>query len=76
MYRTEEQKRRYIDSEVLNALVVRDIVSKYKLKNEQLLHALIDYLMDNVGNLTSIRRLPTRSSRTGRRPTTRRSAST
>ena len=55
MYRTEEQKRRYIDSEVLNALVVRDIVSKYKLKNEQLLHALIDYLMDNVGNLTSIR---------------------
>ena len=35
--------------------MVRDIVSKYKLKNEQLLHALIDYLMDNVGNLTSIR---------------------
>ncbi len=25
LYRTEEQKRRYIDSEVLNALVVRDI---------------------------------------------------
>ena len=55
LYRTEDQKRRYINSEVLNALVVRDIVSKYKLKNEQLLHALIDYLMDNVGNLTSIR---------------------
>lgn len=55
LYRTEDQKRRYINSEVLNALVVRDIVSKYKLRNEQLLHALIDYLMDNVGNLTSIR---------------------
>ena len=55
LYRTEDQKRRYINSEVLNALVVRDIVSKYKLKNEQLIHALIDYLMDNVGNLTSIR---------------------
>ena len=53
--KTEDQKRRYINSEVLNALVVRDIVSKYKLRNEQLLHALIDYLMDNVGNLTSIR---------------------
>ena len=51
LYRTEDQKRRYINSEVLNALVVRDIVSKYKLRNEQLLHALIDY----VGNLTSIR---------------------
>ena len=55
LYRTEDQKRRYINSEVLNALVVRDIVSKYKLRNEQLLHALIDYLIDNVGNLTSIR---------------------
>ena len=55
LYRTEDQKRRYINSEVLNALMVRDIVSKYKLRNEQLLHALIDYLMDNVGNLTSIR---------------------
>ena len=55
LYRTEDQKRRYITSEVVNALVVRDIVSKYKLRNEQLLHALIDYLMDNVGNLTSIR---------------------
>lgn len=55
LYKTEEQKRRYINSEVLNALVVRDIVNKYKLKNEQLLHALIDYLMDNIGNLTSIR---------------------
>lgn len=55
LYKTEEQKRRYINSEILNALVVRDIVSKYKLRNEQLLHALIDYLMDNVGNITSIR---------------------
>lgn len=55
VYKTEEQKRRYINSEVLNALVVRDIVNKYKLKNEPLLHALIDYLMDNIGNLTSMR---------------------
>lgn len=55
LYKTEDQKRRYINSEVLNALVIRDIVSKYNLRNEQLLHALIDYLMDNVGNLTSIR---------------------
>lgn len=55
LYKTEEQKRRYINSEVLNALVVRDIINKYKLKNEQLLHVLIDYLMDNIGNLTSLR---------------------
>lgn len=55
LYGTEEQRRRYINSEVLNALIVRDILNKHKLRNEQLLHALIDFLMDNVGNLTSIR---------------------
>lgn len=55
VYKTKEQKRRYINSEVLNALVVRDIMNKYKIKNEPLLHALIDYLMDNIGNLTSMR---------------------
>ena len=36
-------------------MVVRDIINKYKIKNEPLLHALIDYLMDNVGNFTSMR---------------------
>lgn len=55
MYNTDEQKRRYINTEVLNALVVRDIINKYKIKNEPLLHALIDYLMDNIGNFTSMR---------------------
>ena len=62
LYRTEEQKRRHINSEVLNALVARDIVNRRRLKNEQLLHTLIDYLntlidylMDNVGNLMSVR---------------------
>ncbi len=55
LYRTEDQKRRYINSELLNALVARDIVNRRRLKNEQLLNTLIDYLMDNVGNLMSIR---------------------
>ena len=54
LYKNETQKYRYINSEVLNALVVRDIVRKYKIRNEQLLHKLIDFLMDNIGNKTSI----------------------
>ena len=49
------QKYRYIDTEVLNALIVRDITKKYKLKSEPLLHSLIDFLMDNIGNVTSVR---------------------
>ena len=55
LYKNETQKYRYINTEVLNALIVRDIMNKYKLKNEPLLHSLIDFLMDNTGNLTSIR---------------------
>lgn len=53
LYTNMEQRYRYINNEVLNALVVRDIVSKYKIRNEPLLHELIDFMMDNVGNLTS-----------------------
>ena len=55
LYKNETQKFRYINNEVLNALIVRDILNKNRLHNEPLLHALIDYLMDNVGNITSVR---------------------
>lgn len=55
LYRTDRQKYRYLNEEVLNALVIRDIVNKYKIRNEPLLHSLIDYLMDNIGNITSVR---------------------
>ena len=49
------QKYRYINTEVLNALIVRDIVKKNKLRNEPLLHELIAFLMDNIGNIVSVR---------------------
>lgn len=55
LYRNETQKYQYLNTEVLNALIVRDIIKKNRLQNEPLLHALIDFLMDNIGNLTSIR---------------------
>lgn len=55
LYKNEAQKFRYINSEVLNALIVRDIMAKYRFRNEPLLHELIDFLMDNIGNVTSIR---------------------
>lgn len=55
LYKNETQKYRYINSEVLNALIVRDILTKYRFKNEALLHELIDFLMDNIGNVTSVR---------------------
>lgn len=55
LYKQETQRYRYINNEVLNALIVRDIVKKDKIKNEPLLQELIDFLMDNIGNVTSVR---------------------
>lgn len=55
LYKSESQRYRYINNEVLNALIVRDIVRKNKIRNEPLLHQLIDFLMDNIGSVTSVR---------------------
>lgn len=55
LYKDTDQKYRYINTEVLNALVIRDIVNKYKIRNEPLLHMLIDFMMDNIGSEISVR---------------------
>ena len=55
LYKDTDQKYRYINTEVLNALVVRDIINKYKIRNEPLLHMLIDFMMDNIGSEISVR---------------------
>ncbi len=55
LYKDLDQKYRYINTEVLNALVVRDIIAKNKIRNEPLLHILIDFLMDNIGSEVSVR---------------------
>ncbi len=55
LYKDTDKKYRYINTEVLNALVIRDIVNKYKIRNEPLLHKLIDFMMDNIGSEISVR---------------------
>ena len=55
LYKDTDQKYRYINTEVLNALVVRDIINKYKIRNEPLLHMLIDFMIDNIGSEISVR---------------------
>lgn len=53
LYKTTTQKYKYINNEVFNALIVRDILAKYKIRNGQAFNRLVDFLMDNVSNLTS-----------------------
>lgn len=57
LYNTENEKYRYINDEVFNALIVRDIITKHKIKNKQLLEKITDYLSSNIGNITSVRNI-------------------
>lgn len=56
LYRDIESKYDYI-KDVFDMLIVRDIRQKYKIKNPQLMDRLVDYLMDNISNLTSARNI-------------------
>lgn len=50
----ERQRTNDLNNDVLNALIVRDIVNKRKIRNVPLLNRLIDFLMDNIGNITYV----------------------
>lgn len=54
LYNDQEAKYDYI-ADVFDTLIVRDIRQKYKIRNMQLMNMLVDYLMDNISNLTSAR---------------------
>lgn len=56
LYRDMEAKYDYI-KDVFDTLIVRDIRQKYKIKNSELMDKLVDYLMDNISNLTSARNI-------------------
>ena len=56
LYKTIEDKRKY-QLEIVRSTVVKDIVEKYKIKDEVLLNKIVDYLFDTVGERASIRNI-------------------
>lgn len=56
LYKDIEAKYNYIN-EVYNTLIVRDIRTKYHIRNIALMDRISDFLMDNISNLTSARSL-------------------
>lgn len=56
VYKDQEAKYDYIE-EVFDTLIVRDIRRKYKIRNTALMDRLVDFLMDNISNLTSTRNI-------------------
>ena len=43
LYKTENEKFRYVNEDVFSTLVIRDIVKKYKIRNKVFLEKLIDF---------------------------------
>ena len=56
LYKDREAKYDYI-AEVFDTLIVRDIRRKYKIRNPQLMDRIVDFLMDNISNLSSARNI-------------------
>ncbi len=56
LYKDIESRYDYIE-EVFDTLIVRDIKQRYKIRNVVLMDKLVDFLLDNVSNLTSIRNI-------------------
>lgn len=56
LYKDIEAKYSYI-YEVYHTLIVRDIRTKYRIRNVSLMDRISDFLMDNISNLTSARSL-------------------
>ena len=52
-FESEEMKRNYLDS-LKNTIVLRDIIKRHKVKDAALLNDLFNYLLSNIGNLSSI----------------------
>jgi predicted AAA+ superfamily ATPase len=56
LYKNQNDAYQYIDG-IYKKTISKDIVKRFKIENEPLLIMIADYLMDNVGNKTSIRNI-------------------
>lgn len=56
LYKSPEDRFKYIRT-LFDTLIARDIKQKYKIRNDQLLYSVCDFLLDNASNITSVRNI-------------------
>ena len=56
LYKNEIDAKKYLYS-IVRTTITKDIVTKFKIENEDLLNMIVDFLMDNIGSKTSIRNI-------------------
>ena len=53
LYKTINEKYSYINKEVTETIIKRDLIDRYKIRNCKVLNNLVDFLFDNVSNSTT-----------------------
>lgn len=56
LYKESEEKYKYL-ADIFDTLILRDIRQKYKIRNIALMDKIADFMMDNISNLTSSRKI-------------------
>ncbi len=54
LYKNDSDAKKYLAG-IVRTTITKDIVTKFKIENEDLLNMIVDFLMDNIGNKTSVR---------------------
>lgn len=55
-YKEQDERYKYIE-DVFDTLIVRDIQQKYNIRKPLLMNHIADFMMDNISNLTSARKI-------------------
>jgi len=56
LYKEQEEKYKYL-ADIFDTLILRDIRQKYKIRNIVLMDKIAEFMMDNISNLTSTRKI-------------------
>lgn len=56
LYKEPEEKYKYL-ADIFDTLILRDIRQKYKIRNIALMDKITEFMMDNISNLTSSRKI-------------------
>lgn len=56
LYKEQEERYKYL-ADIFDTLIVRDIRQKYKIRNIVLMDKIAEFMMDNISNLTSSRKI-------------------
>lgn len=56
LYPYEEDRYQYIN-EIYETLIIRDIIRKYHIRNKAMMNQLVDFMLNNISNLTSAKNI-------------------